>query len=231
MNRKLTNTIRFVMDELVPPFIRDSRVFMYPFYRYWFNGENASRVMNFKSYFHEMSDNEIQALYCNLECRSNHRPTDLNRESLDFILSNLDIASKTLMDVGCGRGFFLKQVGKLGRYQIAGCDLFEELDTDVGSSYYSANVENLPFADKQFDIVTCNHTLEHVVHLERAISELKRIARKQLVITVPCQRYHYYTLDLHIHFFPLESMLINSIRIDNHTCVNLSGDLVYIGNL
>src|SRR5262245_61582290 len=139
MNRKLTNTIRFVMDGLVPPFIRDSRVFMYPFYRYWFNGKNVSRVMDFKSYFHEMSDNEIQALYCNLECRSNHRPTDLNTESLDFILSNLDFASKTLIDVGCGRGFFLKQVGKLGRYELAGCDLLEELDIDVAGSYYSAN--------------------------------------------------------------------------------------------
>src|SRR5262249_56906103 len=91
MNRKLTNTIRFVMDEIVPPFIRDSRVFMYPFYRYWFNGQNVSRVMDFKSYFHEMSDNEIQGLYCNLECRSIHRASDLNGESLDFILSKLDI--------------------------------------------------------------------------------------------------------------------------------------------
>jgi hypothetical protein len=60
---------------------------------------------------------------------------------------------------------------------------------------------------------------------------LKRIARKQLVITVPCQRYYYYTLDLHIHFFPLKSMLINAMGIDNHTCVNQAGDLVYIGLL
>jgi SAM-dependent methyltransferase len=230
MNRKLTNAVRFVMDELIPPFIRDSRVFMYPFYQYWFKGKNISRIMEFKSYFHTLSDSDIQAMYCSLECRANDRGTDLNTESLNYILANLDTSTETILDVGCGRGFFLEQVSRIGRYKIAGCDLFEELAIS-GGSYYRANVENLPFADKQFDIVTCNHTLEHVIHLERAISELKRIARRQLVITVPCQKYYYYTLDLHIHFFPCESMLINSIRIDNYTCVNLSGDLVYIARL
>lgn len=124
----------------------------------------------------------------------------------------------------------MEQVSKLGRYKVAGCDLFEEL-TISGGSYYHTNIENLPFAAKQFDIVTCNYTLGHVIHLERAISELKRIARRQLVITVPCQKYYYYTLDLHIYFFPFKSMLINSIGVDNHTCVNLSGDLVYIARL
>jgi hypothetical protein len=169
INRKLTNAVRFVMDELIPPFIRDSRVFMYPFYQYWFKGKNISRIMEFESYFHTLSDSDIQAMYCSLECRTHDRGT--------------------------------------------------------------ANIENLPFADKHFGIVTCNHTLEHVIHLERAISELKRIARRQLVITVPCQKYYYYTLDLHIHFFPCKSMLINSMGVDNHTCVNLSGDLVYIARL
>jgi SAM-dependent methyltransferase len=230
LNRKSTNAVRFVLDEMVPPFIRDSRTFMYPFYQYWFKGKNISRIMEFKSYFHELSDSEIQAIYCNLECRANDRTTDLNTESLNYILANLDASSETLIDVGCGKGFFMEKVSKLGRYKVAGCDLFEELAIN-GGSYYHANIENLPFAAKQFDIVTCNHTLEHVIHLERAISELKRIARKQLVITVPCQRYYYYTLDLHIHFFPLKSMLINAMGIDNHTCVNQAGDLVYIGRL
>ena len=218
------------MDEFVPPIIRDSRLFMYPFYQYWFKGNNIERIMEFKSYVYGLSEKELQDLYCDLSCRANDRPTDLNAESIDYILTNIEASAGSLLDVGCGRGFFLEEVIKLGRYEVAGCDLLEKFAIS-GGVYHRANVEGLPFADKQFDIVTCNHTLEHVIHLERAISELKRVARKQLVITVPCQKYHYYTLDLHTHFFPSQSKLVNAIGIDTHTCVNLSGDFVYIGRL
>ena len=49
MNRGLTNAIRFVMDELIPPFIRDSKVFMYPFYLFAYRGKNIKEVMQFKT--------------------------------------------------------------------------------------------------------------------------------------------------------------------------------------
>ncbi|MDZ7363780.1 MAG: class I SAM-dependent methyltransferase [candidate division KSB1 bacterium] len=37
--------------------------------------------------------------------------------------------------------------------------------------------ENMPFSDKTFDYVTCCHTLEHVKDLDKAVAELKRVAR------------------------------------------------------
>ena len=49
MNRKLTNSIRFVMDELIPPFIRDSKIFMYPFFYLAYRGRNIREMMDFKS--------------------------------------------------------------------------------------------------------------------------------------------------------------------------------------
>jgi hypothetical protein len=50
MNRRLTNTIRFVMDELLPPIIRDNKYFMYPFFYIWYKGNNVKVHMEFKNF-------------------------------------------------------------------------------------------------------------------------------------------------------------------------------------
>ena len=47
------------------------------------------------------------------------------------------------------------------------------------------DVQNLSFPDKSFDIVLCQQVLEHVHDPVKAISELKRVAGKQLIISVP----------------------------------------------
>jgi len=49
--------------------------------------------------------------------------------------------------------------------------------------YYTANIENLPFKDKYFDIVITNHVLEHVRNPDIAFRELNRVAKKVLIIT------------------------------------------------
>lgn len=59
----------------------------------------------------------------------------------------------------------------------------------------------MPFADKSFDVVTCSHVVEHLPKLEQCMEELVRIARKQVFIVTPCQRYYYFTLDEHVNFF------------------------------
>ena len=49
--------------------------------------------------------------------------------------------------------------------------------------------------------ITCFHTLEHVRRLDTALSELRRVRKKQLFLIVPRQRFFRFTLDLRIHFF------------------------------
>ena len=41
LNRCFTNAIRLVLDELLLPILRDSRWFMYPFYRIAYRGNNV----------------------------------------------------------------------------------------------------------------------------------------------------------------------------------------------
>lgn len=46
------------------------------------------------------------------------------------------------------------------------------------------NIENMPFRNKQFDIVVCSHVLEHACRPDAAIRELQRVG-KAGVIEVP----------------------------------------------
>jgi ubiquinone/menaquinone biosynthesis C-methylase UbiE len=145
------------------------------------------------------------------------------------MLKNIDPNAITVLDIGCGNGYFLRKVQTLGRYDLHACDVMPHLDLGSGITYHQGNIESLPFADKSFDVVTCHHTIEHIPNLSKALGELKRITRKQLMIVTPRQRYYYYTLDEHVNFFPLQGELEHRIGIPQHTCLNLGGDWMYVG--
>lgn len=61
---------------------------------------------------------------------------------------------------------------------------------------------NIPFVDKSFDLVICTHAIEHIRDYKRAITELKRVAKRYIIIIMPCQREYKYTVDLHVNFCP-----------------------------
>lgn len=230
MNRGVTNIIRKILDEGIPPFIRDSRWFMYLFFWYWFKGKRISLYMNFKKIGWKLSEEEFAECYTNLDCRATDRPTDLNKKSINVMMEKLNHDSKTLLDAGCGRGYWLNLLKQNTDLELTGCDVFDN-SAFPGISYVKGSIEKLPFTDNSFDVVTCHHTLEHIRNIEKAISELKRIACKQIIIVVPKQRYYYYTLDLHLHFFPEKEYLLNLINIKNAECINCNGDWCYIANV
>jgi len=228
MNRSITNTIRFIMDECIPPLIRDNKYFVYPLFYYWYKKKNVNFYMNFKSVAFDLSEREFADAYRDLDCRANDRETDLNSYCVEYMLENLDKNAGSMLDAGCGRGYWLNKVAERTNLELTGCDLYDDVKLNRGT-YVKGNIENLPFEDNSFDIVTCHHTIEHVLNLDKAISELKRVARKQLIIVTPCQRYFNYTLDLHVNFFPIEPYLTSLIKMNKYTCKKKRGDWTYIG--
>lgn len=219
------------MDECIPPVIRDSRWFMYPFFKIWFKNSNIKRVMNFKADVNCMSDEQFADLYRKTFNRSADRPTDLNDASLSAIMKSIDPGAESLVDIGCGRGYFLDLVAdEHPSLKLTGVDFHDHVPLKR-SAYVSANVEALPFADKSFDVVTCSHVIEHLKDLPKAIEEMKRVARKQIIIATPCQRYYFYTLDLHIHFFPNEYSVASLFQLDQYECRKIDGDWLYIGKI
>ena len=230
MNRKITNTIRFLLDECLPPVIRDNKYFMYlPFY-IWFKGKKIKDVMNFKSNVWTMSKEEFGIFYNERISLAKDRPTDLSEISIDYMIKFLNKKfCENLLDVGCGNGYWLGKVVKnVPIRSTAGCDVFDMVSFKH-SDYQKGDIENLPFEDNSFDVVTCHHVLEHVINLQQSINELKRVCRKFLIVVVPCQRYYYYTLDEHINFFPYREYLEYVLQMDEFSCENIKGDFLYIG--
>ena len=227
MNRTITNAIRFVMDECLPPALRDSRWFMYPFFFIWFKGKGIKTAMNFKSEIYDYTEEDYAKLYREQVSLARDRVTDLSEPSIKFMLKNLDPNSKTVLDIGCGNGYWLSRINP-DNYEVAGCDLKNNLRY-VDCPFHEGHLEHLPFEDNAFDIVTCHHTIEHVINPAKAIAEIKRVARKQVIIVVPKQRYFYYTLDQHINFFPFKEKLTHLMDMDNSQCHKIWGDWVYIG--
>ena len=229
MNRRLTNVARFVLDEMVPPVLRNRRWFMWPLFYVWFRGKNVRRMMDFKSLVYGMSREELRAFYRERDSLASRRVTDLSEASIARVLARLVPDVRSLLDVGCGRGYFLERVARPG-LQAHGCDVVDGVRLRA-ATYCQADLEALPFRDGEFDVVTCCHTLEHVIDLAAAVRELRRVARRQLIVVVPCQRWHYYTLDEHVQFFPRAEMLAHAIGLPGATCEKVAGDWVYSARL
>ncbi|HEU4719563.1 MAG TPA: class I SAM-dependent methyltransferase, partial [Bacteroidia bacterium] len=228
----ITNVIRYFMDEWIPPVIRDSRWFMYPFYMFAYRGKNIREVMDFKSRVHSFTPEDYDHFYNNLDTISRNRVTDLNKPSLRFILDGIDPSAQTLIDVGSGNGFLLKEIHRRHpQLKLTGFDIKDSDDNADVYSYVKGNIERMPFPDKSFDVVTCSHTVEHLLKLDQCMEELVRIARKQVFIVTPCQRYYYYTLDEHVNFFQHERELTSHIPLKDYTCTKLKGDWVYLGKI
>jgi SAM-dependent methyltransferase len=229
MNRKLTNTIRFVMDELIPPFIRDSKIFMYPFFYLAYRGKNVKEMMNFKSRVYNYTPEKYAHLYNNLNSISRNRITDLNQASIEFILNELKDQDGNIIDIGCGSGYLLNLIGKkYPNLNRTGFDI-KKGNGNENYQFVEGNLENLPFKENSFDVVICCHTIEHLLKLDVCIKELVRITKKKLIIVTPCQRYFYYTLDEHVNFFPLKEQLTHLFPFKNYNCKSLQGDWGYIG--
>ena len=94
--------------------------------------------------------------------------------------------TRTLLDVGCGRGDLLHAIDV--PFSV-GTDLAKRGIRFVRRPATVSSMLSLPFPDRSFDVVLCAETLEHLdpTDLVRATTELRRIARKSLVVTVPYQ--------------------------------------------
>lgn len=90
-------------------------------------------------------------------------------------------AGERVLDVGCGPGLLLSQALRRGLH-CAGIDLSRVAlglaqDCAHGALLAHCNVEALCFPDQSFDHITCIGVLEHFVDVDRALAEMRRVAR------------------------------------------------------
>lgn len=204
MKREYTNIIRFILDELIPPLIRDSRFFMKPLYMLAYGKRNVESLMNFKSIAYSMSSAQYADFYRSLENSvSRRRITDLNRNCTTKIIESIGATTGKILDVGCGNGYLLRTLVESGidPARLHGVDVATTTQQDSRIKYHTGLLPTLPFPDKYFNTIVCTHVLEHVVDLQSSVNELIRVAEHKIIVVVPRQRYYFYTLDEHLNFF------------------------------
>ena len=102
-------------------------------------------------------------------------------------------APDSILDVGCGEGVLTAQwADRLGERRIVGIDLDDPKLNAEWEQRRRANLEyrvedatNLSFADGEFDMATAIEVLEHVPDPERTVSEMARVAKRWLLVSVP----------------------------------------------
>jgi ubiquinone/menaquinone biosynthesis C-methylase UbiE len=225
LSRRITNCANFVLDQLLPPFIRDSRwfayLFMYPVAR-----DKTSLVLDFRERVHHMSPEELAACYRETTGLIS-RETDLGASSFQYLLAQIE--NKVVVEVGAGRGHLARALSR--KNHVTACDFLVDdgvPDTEQ-LSWRQADAQHLPFPDRSFDVVVSTHTLEHVRDFDAALAELRRVGRERLFVVVPLQRPYRYTPDLHIWYFPYPFSFLARARPQpgTYSYQILDGDLVY----
>lgn len=102
-----------------------------------------------------------------------------------------------VLDAGCGDGINLVglrhvSAGQLWSLDVTGVDYnmlrLERARTNAPEAMLNcASISNLPFANSSFDVVLCNHVIEHIPDFLLALAELFRTLRNGglLIVGVP----------------------------------------------
>lgn len=228
LTRNITTKIHFIFDQLIPPFLRDSKFFMFIPFRIAY-GNKAKILFDFKEKAPFMTEEEFSRIYATIGKVLIDRKTDLNKDLLDIILKS--IRGKSVLEVGCGKALLSNKIEELS-HKVTAVDIYINNELKLvypKITFKEGNVEHLPFESNKFDTVVCTHTLEHVQNLTQSVAELRRVCRKRLIIAVPKQRPYRYTFDLHIRFFPYRHSFLQAIGAKkNSICKVVGGDIFYI---
>lgn len=226
MNRKTTNRIRFVLEDLIPPVLRDSGLFHRMARMAW--GDHVTRLASFRARAPFLTPGEYETLY--REHPRVHEGTDNSEACIRRIAA--DVLPGSVCDVGCGTGALIRRI----RDARDDCDAFTGVDFVVddaagieGVNYVAARIEALPFPDRHFDTVVCTHVIEHVLEYRQAIAELRRITARRLIIVVPQEREYLYSFNPHFNFFPYPHSFLRAAHPvpESHVCELIGRDIYY----
>jgi SAM-dependent methyltransferase len=161
----------FFLNKIPRPMLINLSIFLRPLIYQFFKGNNFTDPIDGKSYrkflpygYGKQRENALSLGTLSLE---RHRQMWLYLQNeTDFFTKNykvLHIAPEQE---------FLRRFKKMKNLDYTSADLFSPI-VDV-----KADILDLPFDDESFDVVICNHVLEHIEDDKKAMSELYRVMKK-----------------------------------------------------
>ncbi len=217
VNRLVEKVVKFTLDECCPPVLRDNKFFMTLLLKVVFR-DKAHHFLDFKEKVAFMSKEDIKSMYTDIRSVQCSAETDLSTRLLKKIVG--ETKGKSVLDVGCGKGVLADYLSR--HFIVGACDVYiekESAEKYINVSFKEADIHKLPYGENEFDTVVCTHTLEHVTDFNRAVQELRRVAKKRLIIVVPKERPYMYSFNLHLHFFPYKYLVLYAMK-QNMTSLN-----------
>ncbi|MCQ4034823.1 class I SAM-dependent methyltransferase [Kaistella montana] len=162
---------KFLLNKIPRPMLINLSIFLRPLIYLFFKGNKFIDPIDGKSYrkflpygYGKQRENALSPGTLSLE---RHRQMWLYLQNeTDFFTKNykvLHIAPEQE---------FLRKFRKMENLEYISADLFSPI-VDV-----KADILDLPFEDESFDVIFCNHVLEHIEDDTKAMSELYRVMKK-----------------------------------------------------
>jgi SAM-dependent methyltransferase len=227
MRRETSNRIRFLIEDVIPPIVRDSALFRRLALAAFGPAVNVAEDFRKRAPF--LSEAEYDGFYENWT--GPHEETDNSEACLERIAS--EIVGASVCDAGCGTGYLLRFLrDRMGDkvLRLTGTEIRATPGADIsGLEIVEAKVEKLPFADGEFDTVICTHVIEHILSYRTAIAELRRITAKRLIIVVPMERESRFGFNLHVNFFPYPHSFLRAMMPvpERYVCEPIGRDIYY----
>lgn len=136
-----------------------------------------------------------------------YRMGDGRRDTMARLLKEEVLGS--YLDVGCGRGEMLPIAHALGFLEVCGTDAAESVvygdENDAHELKICCMAWEQPFADEDFDVVSCVDVLEHLPEqfVRATVVECARVCHRRLLLTAASKPDIWDGVDLHISARPV----------------------------
>ena len=120
--------------------------------------------------------------------------------TLDELLCEVGAGQKLGLDAGCGEGHLIGQLyargalGKIAAVDASNNHLAYAKYTYPYCEYAAADLSQIPFPANTFDYILSTEVFEHLNYPQRAMMELKRVAKRgaHLIISIPFEPFFHW---------------------------------------
>jgi ubiquinone/menaquinone biosynthesis C-methylase UbiE len=113
-----------------------------------------------------------------------YRASEREKVRTDDLLRILPRGRRSVLDIGARDGHFSRLLTEHFA-EVTALDLRKPPFEFPRVVTVEGDVTNLDFADGSFDCVFCTEVLEHIPDVQKACSEIVRVAKREIVIGVP----------------------------------------------